>query len=596
VKLVLCAIGMYVSCLGVRLNAQCTPQALQVSQQQLSKTLKYLDAQHFPEATVLNSSGTYSPWNSNGPSIWGSGFFPGWIWYGYEQTLDSSLLTRAQQQTASMAAETTDASGHDIGLRIMNSYGAGFNVTHDPAYMRAIQTAAQTMSALYVAFPDGTGTFNSWPYYSQTYTTTIIDNMMSIELMFYAAKNGGSANWYNMAYQHALKAMNQQIRADGSTYQGVEYNANGTVHNYFTSDGFSTDSTWSRGQAWAIYGFTMAYRYTHDAQFLAAAQKAANYFLASLPSDSVPYWDFSKTNYKDSSAGAIAAAGLLELSGYVTASSQSTYSMAALNIQHSLSSSYYQGNPLTTDGILLHGTYSAPANFDIDTSLIWGDYYFLQGCYRAMTPPLPVTGLTAGQVSSSQVPLSWQAQSGAIRYNVKRRTVAGGAYTYIAAPQVLTTNSYVDAGVTAGATYYYVVSASSVAGEGPDSAEVVVTAQAASTDFSVSVSPNVITLPSTGSASSTVTIAALAGFNGPVNLTAGNTAGLNVSFSPAVLNGSGSSTMTVKAQGVAAGTYTVNISATSGALVHSSPLAVTVTAKSCCRPRKGPLTRRWATD
>jgi len=453
-------------------DAQCSSQALDLAQQQLSKTIQYIDTSHFPEATVVSNGD--SRWNSNSNTIWGSGFFPGWIWYMYEQTLDPSLLARAQQQTASMSSEITDASTHDVGFRIMSSYGNGYAVTRDASYMNAIQSAAQTMSTLYVAFPDGSGAFNSWPYYSSTYTNTIIDNMMSIELMFYAAQNGGNPEWYTMAFNHAMKTMNNQVRADGSTYQGVEYNSDGSVHNFFTSDGYSTNSTWSRGQAWAIYGFTMAYRYTHNAQFLATAAKMANYFIANLPADYVPYWDFSQTNYRDSSAAAIAAAGLIELSTYFTGTTQVNYYNAAMNIQNSLGSSYYLGSPLNTDGILLHGTYSVPVGYYIDTSLIWGDYYFIQGCDRAMPAPAQIAWVEAGNVLNNQVPLSWEGLSGAIRYSVKRSTRSGGPYAYIAPPPVLTTSSYTDTSAAPGTTYYYVVSASNANGEGPNSPELVV--------------------------------------------------------------------------------------------------------------------------
>jgi unsaturated chondroitin disaccharide hydrolase len=558
-------------------RGQCTTQALSLAQQQLTKTLKYIDTSHFPQMTVLNNQGTYSPWNSLAATEWSSGFFPGWIWQMYEQTLDSSLLSRAQAQTASMQGEITDASGHDVGMRIVPSYGNGYEITRDPSYMGAIQTAAQTMSTLYVSFPDGTGTFNSWPYYSSTYTTTIIDNMVTIELLFYAARNGGSPAWYNIAVNHALKTMQNQVRSDGSTYQGVEYNSDGTVHNYFSADGYSTNSTWSRGQAWGIYGFTMTYRYTGNASFLATAQQLANYFISHLPPDHVPYWDFSQSNYKDSSAAAIVASALLELSTYVTEPDKSNYYNAAMNIQNSLSSSFYQGNPLNTDGILLHGTYSPPYNVGIDTSLLWGDYFFIQSCYRAMAPPPQVIGLSAGTVSSNQIPLSWQAQAGAVRYNVKRGTAAGGPYTTIAPPPVLTSNSYTDNGVAPSMTYYYVVSASGVAGEGLNSAEVAVTTPAAPSDFWLSASPASLSVSQSGSTTSNVTVIALGGFSGTVGLSASNTPGGPIgTFSPATIPGSGTSVLTVTASGVPAGTYSLTVTGTSGALVHSGVVTVTV--------------------
>jgi hypothetical protein len=288
-----------------------------------------------------------------------------------------------------------------------------------------------------------------------------------------------------MAVSHALQTMNNNVRPDGSTYQGVEYNSDGTVYSKFTSDGYSANSTWSRGQAWGLYGFTMTYRYTQDSRFLATAEKLADYFIINLPADYVPYWDFSQSSPapRDSSAAAIAAAGLLELSTYMTDPTlQSKYYNAALNIQTSLSNpALYLANPspnTPTDGILLHGTYSVPANVGINTSLIWGDYFFIQGCYRAMSPPAQVTNVNATAPATNQVTLTWDAQSGAIRYSVKRSATAGGPYVIIAPPPILTASTFTDTTVAPNTTYYYVVSASSVAGEGPDSVEVAITTPA----------------------------------------------------------------------------------------------------------------------
>ena len=565
-------------------HGQCTAQALQLAQQQLTKTLNYIDTSHFASYTVLNSRNNYSRWNAVAANDWTSGFFPGLIWYMYEQTLDPSLLSRAQSQTASLLGETTDASNPDIGFRILLSYGNGYGVTRDPSYMSAVQTAAQTMSTLYVSFTDGSGSFYSWPWYSAyhpSYSNTIIDNMMIIELAFYAAKNGGNPAWYNMAVNHALKTMQNLVRSDGSTIQGVEYNSDGSVLTYFTNDGYSVDSTWSRGQAWGIYGFTMAYRYSGNLEFLNTAQKLADYFIANLPPDYVPYWDFyfstSNPSYRDTSAAAIAAAGLLELNGYVGTSNNNKYYNAAMQIQNSLSSSTYQGNPLNTDGILLHGTDSLPNNEAIDRSLSWGDYYFIQGCYRAMAPPSQVTGLAAGTVSYNGVPLSWQAQSGAVRYNVKRSPVSGGPYTIVAPPPVLTASSYVDSSVSANAIYYYVVSASTATGEGPNSAEIVAQTPSAPADFSLKASPASLSVSQSGKASSTIAVSPIGSFTGTVSLVASNPAGLMASFSPAaIVNGSGTSVMTVTASGVPAGTYPFTVSATNSSLVHSTPLSVTV--------------------
>jgi unsaturated chondroitin disaccharide hydrolase len=449
--------------------AGCTDQALGLAQGQLTDTLTYTSTSQFPTET---NPANANKWSLAGPSQWTSGFFPGSLWYMYENTLDTSWMTRATAQTASMLSQDTNASDHDIGFKILGSYGNAYRITRDPAYMNVIQTAAKAMTSLY---RPTAGVFESWPNFD-SHITVIIDNMMNLELPFFAAQNGGDRSWYDMAISHAVKTMQNHVRADGGTYHVVDYNPDGTVYGKFTAQGAGNETTWARGQAWAIYGFTMTYRYTRDPRFLATAQSLADYFLKYLPSDFVPYWDFSKccTDPRDSSAAAIAAAGLLELSTYVGAADQARYRTAALNIQSSLSSPTYLGDRLATDGVLLHGSANVPGG-DSNKSLVYGDYYFVQGCFRAKTPPPAPANLIATAVSPTQAALNWTAQAGAIRYSVKRATTSGGPYTTIAPPPVLTKNSFADNSLAAGTTYYYVVSAIGVGGESPDSVETSVT-------------------------------------------------------------------------------------------------------------------------
>jgi rhamnogalacturonyl hydrolase YesR len=355
---------------------------------------------------------------------------------------------------------------------MLGSYGNAYRITHDPAYLNIIQTAANAMATN--LWRPGAGVIESWPNYD-SHITVIIDNMMNLELLFFAAQNGGNPNWYNMAVSHALKTMQNHVRADGSTYHVVDYNSDGTVFSKFTVQGAGTETTWSRGQAWAIYGFTMTYRYTRDSRFLSAAQQLADYFINNLPPDFVPYWDFSKccTDPRDSSAAAIVAAGLSELSTYVSAQTdQSRYLNAALNIQSSLSSPAYLGDRLATDGILLHGSANVPGG-DADTSLIYGDYYFMQSCFRATPPPVAPVNLVATRTSDTAVNLSWSPSlpAATVRYNVKRSSASGGPYSLLVPPPILTSDSYADIGVLSDTPYYYVVSATGVGGEGPNSAE-----------------------------------------------------------------------------------------------------------------------------
>jgi unsaturated chondroitin disaccharide hydrolase len=445
----------------------CTDQALALAEGQLTDTIAYTSTSQFP---VETNPANANRWSLADSSHWTSGFFPGWVWLMYEKDLSNAWFTRAQAQTAAMQNQQSNASDHDIGLKILSSFGNGYRITRDPAYLSTIQTAAQAMTTLY---RPTAGVIESWPNFD-SHITVIIDNMMNLELLFFAAQNGGDPSLYNMALSHALKTMQNHVRADGSTYHVVDYNPDGTVFSKFTWQGAGNETTWARGQAWAIYGFTMTYRYTKDARFLATAQQLADYFLNNLPPDFVPYWDFSKccTAPRDSSAAAIAAAGLLELSTFMTTQAdKDRYHNAALNIQASLSSPAYLGDRLATDGILLHGTVNVPGG-DADKSLIYGDYYFIQGCYRAKTPPPAPTNLAATAASSSQINLSWDSQTGPIRYTVKRSTAPGGPYETIAPPPVLTTNDYANTGLAPGTTYYYIVAAINPGGEGPNSSEV----------------------------------------------------------------------------------------------------------------------------
>jgi unsaturated chondroitin disaccharide hydrolase len=483
-----CAVALAVHFSVPSVDAQssgCTDQALALAEGQLTDTLAYTNTSQFPVST---NPANANNWNLANSGYWTSGFFPGELWFMYEKTLSDSWLTRAQAQTASMQAQDVNAPDHDIGFKILGTYGNAYRISRDPADMAAIQTAANAMATN--LWRPGAGVIESWPNYD-SHITVIIDNMMNLELLLLAAQNGGNPAWRDMAISHAVKTMQNHVRADGSTFHVVDYNTDGTVFSQFTSQGASNGSTWSRGQAWGLYGFTMVYRYTNDPRFLATAQQLADYFINNLPADFVPYWDFSKsgTAPRDSSAAAIAAAGLLELSTYVAPTDSARYRTAALNILSSLSSPAYLGDRLATDGILLHGSANVPGNSGVDTSLIYGDYYFVQGCYRARTAPTAPLNVTATPTSGGQVNLTWDAQSGPIRYSVKRSATSGGPYTTIAPPPILTANSFTDTNAGSGANYY-VVSAINASGESPDSAQASATISSAPTSVSLVSSAN----------------------------------------------------------------------------------------------------------
>ena len=236
-----------------------------------------------------------------------------------------------------------DTSTHDVGFVIMSSFGNGFRLSTTDAL-----PAGRPYHGRFAGYPYNVkvGCIRSWDGGSSDFKV-IIDNMMNLEILFWASKHGGSSAWYDMAVSHALRTMTEHVRADGSTYQVVNYDPKtGAVKAKSTNQGAGTESTWSRGQAWAIHGFTTAYRETGDQRFLDTARRTADYFIQHLPTDLVPYWDFEAPGIpnepRDSSAGAVAAAGLLELGRLESDPARAaTYIGAADAIVTSLSSSAY---------------------------------------------------------------------------------------------------------------------------------------------------------------------------------------------------------------------------------------------------------------
>jgi len=209
---------------------------------------------------------------------------------------------------------------------------------------------------------------------------------MNLELLFWASMNGGPEEYFEMAVNHSDHTAKNHIRKAGNSWHLVDYDPdNGSVLGaYNTPQGLnSSNGTWARGQAWAVYGFTMAYRYTRYQRYLDMAQFVSDWFISHLPSDYVPIWDFAApaTDPKDSSAASIAASGLIELSSYLPGDKGSAYLQVAEKILMSLASPSYLADPTETDGTLLHGTGTFP-NQQVNTSLVYGDYYFVEALLR----------------------------------------------------------------------------------------------------------------------------------------------------------------------------------------------------------------------
>ncbi|HVA10978.1 MAG TPA: glycoside hydrolase family 88 protein [Candidatus Dormibacteraeota bacterium] len=373
--------------------------AFNIAGQRLLQTAKTLPTGIFPYST--DNKGNWKL--REGPKGWIAGFFPGSLWLMYEQTGKEMWKQEAETWTYPIKSKTAGERDHEIGLVFIPSYGNGYELTKSEAYKKALLDTAATQASKYNSQVGAIGSVIEGSNNSSF--RVVLDNIMSLELLFWAAKNGGDRTDYNIATQHALTVMNNFVRPNGSVYHDANFDPiTGKLERRYNDQGYSDTSTWSRGQAWALAGFTMAYQATGNPQFLDTAQKTADYFINNLPSDYVPYWDYQAPNIpeapRDSSAAAIAASYLLELSTLdPKPSQQEKYFVAGQNILASLISPRYLAKK--GDAILAHATQNMGAQ-SYDTGLVYGDYYLLQALERYEK----ITARPSARQSSLQIGLS----------------------------------------------------------------------------------------------------------------------------------------------------------------------------------------------
>jgi rhamnogalacturonyl hydrolase YesR len=339
---------------------------------------------------------------------WTGGFWPGALWYMYAYTQDPKWKEAATKWTESLENNQFNTKHHDIGFMMYNSYGNAYRLTKNEKYKAILVQSAKSLCKRY---NDKVGAIKSWndkPSLDGKDTMrypVIIDNMMNLELLFFASKITGDTTYKHIAIKHAEKTMQNHLRPDFSSYHVINYDTiTGKALHKETNQGFSHNSTWTRGQAWGVYGFTMTYRETGDKRFLNTAMKMADFFInhKNLASDKIPNWDFnvnelgynppitaqaSNLTYipKDASAAAILASALLELSDYA-GSKGATYTSIANQILKSLSSSDYLAKTGTNNGfILMHCTGNANRLSEVDKPIMYGDYYFLEALLRAQS-------------------------------------------------------------------------------------------------------------------------------------------------------------------------------------------------------------------
>lgn len=323
-------------------------------------------------------------WKTVGVRDWCSGFWPGILWYAYEQTNDKALKKAAMAANAPLKEIAySSALDHDIGFQLFCSYGNGYRLTGKPEYKQILLDAADTLATLYDPI---VGSIHSWPQKPQYPHNTIIDNMMNLELLFWAAKNGGNPELAHMAESHAEVTMKHIVRPDYSAYHlGSFDDKDGHFIRGVAHQGYADNSMWARGQTWGIYGFAIAYRETGRDDFLITSQKMADKFLERLPADGIPYWDFDDPKIpntpKDASAAAVAACGMLELSKFLSPEDSVKYVDAAKKMVKILSSDlYYSGE--RNQALLLHSVGHMPKRSEIDVPIIYADYYYMEALLR----------------------------------------------------------------------------------------------------------------------------------------------------------------------------------------------------------------------
>jgi unsaturated chondroitin disaccharide hydrolase len=370
---------------------------------QAQKTVASLAPGAYPR-----SGGDTGTWTTVGASDWTSGFLPGELWLLYQATGSAQWLADAQSWTAPLASQATRTDTHDVGFIVGESFGNGYRLTGDPTYKAELLTAGASLAQRYNPTVGAVRSlsFGPWQY------PVAIDNMMTLGPLQWGATHGGDPSWGADAGQHAQTSIANLVRSDGSTYQLANFDpTTGALINHDVVQGVSVSSTWSRGQAWGLYGFVQAYQATGNPDFLATAEKLADYFFSNLPSDHVPYWDFNapatSTTPRDTSAAAIAADGLVMLSTVAqTAAERATYLTEAEDILGSLSSSYLA--PASGEAVLAQGSGFVPANFEIDTALIYGDYFFTEALLRLQNALEGKPGWTLyGGESAIPEPSTW---------------------------------------------------------------------------------------------------------------------------------------------------------------------------------------------
>ena len=332
--------------------------------------------------------------NNDGRSTWTTGFWTGILWHAYELTGNSDYISVAQRQIPTFYYRIENQIGvnhHDMGFLFTPSCVASYKLTGSELAKEAALLAADHLISRY---HESAGFIQAWGNVGANDNyRLIVDCLLNIPLLYWATEVTGDQKYWDIAYQHFLTTVEVCYREDGSTYHTYYFDKNTGLPAYgATAQGASDESTWSRGQAWGMYGPMLTYIYIQDEKALDAFKEAANYYLAYLPSDYVAYWDlwFTDGDYepRDSSSAAIAVCAMLEAIKHMDENDpqRRLYVNACNRIMNSLIDHYTTKDVPEANGLLLHGTYSKPGGNGIDEMTIWGDYFYMEALHRMLDP------------------------------------------------------------------------------------------------------------------------------------------------------------------------------------------------------------------
>jgi unsaturated chondroitin disaccharide hydrolase len=316
------------------------------------------------------------------------------LWLAHDLTGEGSFLSAALSHVDGFAERIErriDVETHDLGfLYTLSCVTAWRQTGHDRARRAALAAADHLLTRVL----EPAGIIQAWGDLADPRQRgrTIIDSLMNTPLLFWASQTTGDPRYAALARRHTVQLRDHILRPDGTTFHTFYWDtATGEPLRGETEQGSADDSSWARGQAWGIYGFSLNYRYTEDVSFLTAATRCADYFLAHLPADNVAYWDLvfsdGSGQERDSSAAAIAVCGLAELAAQLPAGERAeSYRDAAARILRSLIDGYSAGGHPTSNALLLHGVYDKPKDIGVDEGNLWGDYFYLEALTRAVRP------------------------------------------------------------------------------------------------------------------------------------------------------------------------------------------------------------------